>query len=312
VLEAAELARSVDADCIVTFGGGSCTDAGKMVQLCLSNDIRVLDDFDRIRTRVETDGTRHVPVVAAPGVRQIAIPTTLSAGEFNPSSGCVDTRLKVKHNFRHPLMVPRVTIFDPAPTVHTPLWVWLSSGVRAIDHATEGLCSQFSTALGDPSYVQALQLLGSGLRRVKRDPGDLEARLDCQLGIWLSMAGRQGGAQMGASHAIGHVLGGSCGVPHGYTSCVTLPHVLRYNRPVNAERQRSVAEALGCPGEDAADVVAALVAELGLPSQLSEVGVGPEQFQMIAEHVMHDSWLHANPRKIHSQEQVLEILRAAA
>jgi maleylacetate reductase len=101
-------------------------------------------------------------------------------------------------------------------------------------------------------------------------------------------------------------------VPHGYTSCVTLPHVLRYNRSVNAERQRSVAEALGRPGEDAADVVAALVAELGLPSRLSEVGVGPEHFQMIAEHVMHDSWLHANPRKIHSQEQVLEILRAAA
>lgn len=312
VLEAAEGARSGDADLIVTFGGGSCTDAGKMVQLCLSNDIRALDDFDRMRTRVQADGTRHVPNVAAPSVRQIAIPTTLSAGEFNPSSGCTDSRVKEKHNYRHPLLVPRVTIFDPAPTVHTPLWVWLSSGVRAIDHATEGLCSQFSTPVGDASYLQALQLLGQALPRVKRDPADLEARLDCQLGIWLSMAGRQGGAQMGASHAIGHVLGGSCGVAHGYTSCVMLPHVLRYNRSVNGERQKMVSGGLGRPGADAGDAIAALVAELGLPGRLSEVGVGTEQFALIAEHVMHDSWLHTNPRKIASAEQVLEILRAAA
>jgi alcohol dehydrogenase class IV len=91
-----------------------------------------------------------------------------------------------------------------------------------------------------------------------------------------------------------------------------LPHVLRYNRSVNGERQQMVAQALGRPGADAGDAIAALVAELELPRRLSEVGVGPEQFALIAEHVMHDSWLHTNPRKIASTEQVLEILRAAA
>ena len=196
VLEAAAAARAADADLVVTFGGGSCTDAGKMVQICLRHDIRAPDDFERFRTVVQADGTRTAPSFEAPAVRQVAIPTTLSAGEFNAQAGCTDTRVKEKHSYRHPLLVPRSTIFDPAPTVHTPLWVWLSSGIRAIDHATEGLCSQFSTPIGDASYVQALRLLSQALRRVKRDPNDLEARLDCQLGIWLSMAGRQGGAQM--------------------------------------------------------------------------------------------------------------------
>lgn len=312
VLKAAAIARGAEADLIVTFGGGSCTDAGKMVQICLRHDITDLDHFDAFRTVVEPDGRRHVPSFDGPTVRQIAIPTTLSAGEFNAQAGCTDLHARVKHSYRHPLLVPRVTIFDPAPTVHTPLWVWLSSGVRAIDHATEGICSQFSSAVGDASYVQALKLLSSGLRRVKHDPLDLDARLDCQLGIWLSMAGRQGGAQMGASHAIGHVLGGTCHVPHGYTSCVMLAHVLRYNRPVNAERQRLVAEAMGRPNDDAADVIADLVAELGLPGRLSEVGVGPDQYATIAAHALHDSWLHANPRKIDSAEQVLQILEAAA
>ena len=312
VLQATDIARSADADLIVTFGGGACTDAGKMVQICLRHDVRDVEHFDAFRTVVEPDGSRHVPSFEGPRVRQVAIPTTLSAGEFNAQAGCVDVQAKVKHNYRHPLIVPRVTIFDPAPTVHAPLWVWLSSGIRALDHAVEGVCSQFTTPVGDGSYVQSLKLLSEGLRRVKRDPQDLDARLDCQLGIWLSMAGRQGGAQMGASHAIGHVLGGSCNVPHGYTSCVMLPHVLRYNRPANAERQAIVAEAMGRPGEDAGDVVASLIAELGLPSRLSQVGVGADQYAMIATHALHDSWLHVNPRKISSAEQVIEILQAAA
>src|SRR5690606_29948920 len=139
-------------------------------------------------------------------------------------------RVKVKHSYAHPLLVPRSIIFDPAATVHTPLWVWLSTGVRALDHCVEGLCSQFAHPVSDATYVQAIRMLAPSLAKVKQDPGDLDARLDSQLGVWLAMAGRQGGVEMGASHAIGHVLGGSFGVPHGYTSCVMLPHVLRYNR----------------------------------------------------------------------------------
>src|SRR4029077_3504043 len=124
--------------------------------------------------------------------------------------------------------------------------------------------------------------------------------------------GRIGGAKMGASHAIGHALGGTCGVPHGYTSCVMLPHVLRYNRPANAARQALVAEAMGRPGEDAADVISTFLGELGLPRSLREVDVTRERFDAIVEHTMHDEWLHTNPRKITSKEQVLEILDAAA
>ena len=91
-----------------------------------------------------------------------------------------------------------------------------------------------------------------------------------------------------------------------------LPPVLRYNRAVNLERQRLVVEAMGHAGEDAADVIAAFVADLGLPGKLADVGVKREQFAMIADHAMHDSWLHTNPRKITCADQVLEILELAA
>lgn len=311
VLEVAQAARAVDADLIVTFGGGSVTDAGKVVQLCLRHNISEYEQLDAYRVVVNTDGSTKLPAYDGPKVRQIAIPTTLSGGEFQSSGGCTDTRRKVKQSFRHPLHIPRVVILDPAPTVHTPLWVWLSSGVRAVDHATEAICSGTSNPVSDASFLQALRLLSRSLPRVNNDPADLDARLDCQLAVWLAMQGRSAGTSMGASHAIGHVLGGSCEVPHGQTSCVMLAHVLRYNRSVNLERQKLVAEAMGHPGEDAADVIAAFVASLGQPGRLSEVGVKREQFAMIADHAMHDSWMHTNPRKITSVEQVYEILELA-
>ncbi len=312
VVEASNEARAAGTDLIVTFGGGSVTDAGKLMQLCLRHNVTHRDELDAFCAVVNADGTRTIPTFDGPLVRQIAIPTTLSGGEFQHQGGCTDTRSKVKQSFRHPLFIPRVTILDPAPTVHTPLWVWLSTGLRAVDHATEAICSPVSNPASDASFLQALRLLSRGLPRVKRDPSNLEARLDCQLAVWLAMTGRQGGAQMGASHAIGHVLGGSCDVPHGYTSCIMLPPVLRYNRAVNLERQRLVVEAMGHAGEDAADVIAAFVADLGLPGKLADVGVKREQFAMIADHAMHDSWLHTNPRKITCADQVLEILELAA
>ena len=312
ILEVTRAARAVSADLIVTFGGGSITDAGKIVRLCLQHGIDDLDAFDAYRSTLGPDGKRKNPEFAGPTVDQVAIPTTLSAGDFNATGGSMDYRKNAKQSFQHRLLVPRVIILDPAPTVHTPLWVWLSTGIRALDHAVEGLCSQFASPVSEMYYAQALKLLASALPRVKRNPQDMDARLDCQIGMWLSTAGRQGGAQMGASHAIGHALGAACGTPHGYTSCVMLPYVLRYNESANADRQRLVAEAMGHPGERAADVVSAFISELGLPRHLSEVKVNRDQFRAIAEHTAHDPWLYTNPRKMTGVDDVMEILNAAA
>jgi maleylacetate reductase len=127
----------------------------------------------------------------------------------------------------------------------------------------------------------------------------------------MSIMGSQNGVPKGASHGIGHVLGGTAGVPHGYTSCIMLPVVLRFNAPVNAERQAWVSEALGEAGRPASDAVAALVAELGLPGRLRDVGVELDQLDRIAQEAMHDRWVHTNPRKIDGPIIVRELLDAA-
>ncbi|HTZ35293.1 MAG TPA: iron-containing alcohol dehydrogenase [Stellaceae bacterium] len=308
---AANEARAAGADLLVTLGGGSVTDAAKMVALCLANGVTEAAQLDDYRARIDADGKTFRPPVAAPTVRTICIPTTLSAGEYTASAGCTDTERNVKESFSHPLMMAKSVVLDPAATVATPDWLFLSTGIRAVDHAVEDICSPFCQPLSEGASFQALKLLGRGLRGVKADPRDHAARLDCQLGAWMSMIGSQTGVPKGASHGIGHVLGGTAHVPHGYTSCVMLPPVLRFNHAENAERQALVSEALGDRSAAAADLVAGLIAELGLPARLRDVGVAPGQLDLIAELSMHDRWIHTNPRKIAGPAVVRELLDAA-
>ncbi len=311
VVAAANAARAAGADMILTIGGGSITDAAKMVCICLGNDVTDAAQLDAYSVKIGADGKTVRPSYKAPSVDSVIVPTTLSAGEFSATAGCTDTVRHVKEVFVQPKASPRTVILDPAVTVHTPEWLWLSTGIRAVDHAVEDLCSASAKPFSDGTSFHALRLLSRGLRAVKADPSNLVARLDCQLGSWMSIVGSSAGVEKGASHGIGHVLGGTAGVPHGYTSCVMLPHVMRFNLPVNAERQKLVSEALGRPGVPAADVLADLIAELGLPRTLREVNVKPELLDRIAEESMHDRWVHTNPRKIDGPAVVRELLDAA-
>ncbi|MBD0274146.1 MAG: iron-containing alcohol dehydrogenase [Acetobacteraceae bacterium] len=312
VIEATEAARAAGADLIVTVGGGSVTDAAKAVQLCLANDVRSPEALDALRPVKGPDGTLGPPPCAAPTVRQISVPTTLSAGEFSAISGVTDERTKVKELFRHPRVVPAAVVLDPAVTVHTPEWLFLSTGIRAVDHCVEGICSRDAHPYADAQALRGLGLLADGLGRVKADPSDLQARLDCQIGSWLSMAPLASGVPMGASHGIGYVLGAAFGVPHGHTSCIMLPAVMRWNRAANAERQAMVAAAMGRAGEDAGDLLDALIAGLNMPRSLSAVGIGPEHFDRIAEQAMATPWVPRNPRRIDGPAQVREVLELAA
>jgi maleylacetate reductase len=311
VVAAANSARDSGADLIVTLGGGSVTDAAKIVAMCLANDISDAQDLDNYRARIDADGKTTRPHTEAPQVRTITIPTTLSAGEYTASAGCTDTARNVKESFSHPMMMAKAVVLDPVATMRTPEWLFLSTGIRAVDHAVEDICSPLCQPLSEGASAQALKLLGHGLRGVKSAPTDLDARLECQLGAWMSMIGSQTGVPKGASHGIGHVLGGTAHVPHGYTSCVMLPHVLRFNHAVNADRQALVSDALGDRDAPAADLVAGLIADLGLPSRLRDVGVKEEQLDRIAELSMHDRWIHTNPRKIDGPPVVRELLNAA-
>jgi len=307
VIAAAAQARAANADLIVTIGGGSITDDAKAGQLCLANDVSTVEGIDGLRA-----GRGGAPQLAAPTVRQISVPTTIAGGEFSATAGVTNEKTKVKEALRHPLLIPRATILDPWLSTHTPEWLFLSTGIRAVDHCVEGTCAREAHPYGDALALKGLSMLAEGLPRVKADASDIDARMDCQIGTWLSTGPLASGVPMGASHGIGYVLGAEFGVPHGYTSCVMLPSVMRWNKPANAARQALVAAAMGHPNEDAGDVLDRFIRGLGMPRSLREVKVGSEHFDRIAQQAMATPWVPRNPRKIEGPAQVRAILDMAA
>src|SRR5258708_33051964 len=106
VVAAASAAAQADADLIITIGGGSVTDAGQMVRLCLANGIYETRALGRLRTRISAEGQRDHPEFAGPDRPLIAVPSTLSAGEFTAFAGCTDPERHIKEGFAPRKMPP--------------------------------------------------------------------------------------------------------------------------------------------------------------------------------------------------------------
>ena len=314
--EVARIAKALEgADAVVTIGGSSVGDTTKAARLCAANGIFDIDGIDRLRTYSKTGGTDAEPDgTIIPTLPFIAIPTTLSAGEFTSGVGVTDERgtHKYKQVFVYPGLSPDVVILDPAMTLQTPPRLFFSTGMRAVDHAVEGWCSINPTPLSDAYSLHAARLLIPGLRRVLDAPEDLDARLDCMTGSWLSILGLAGGTiKAGASHGMGHALGGTAGVPHGETSCVTLQHVLRYNAAVNGARQQVIAASIGQGDTPLADIIASLIVHLGLPSTLRDANMPESMLEPVADAALRDPLLATNPRPITDIEVVRELFRQA-
>ncbi|MDB5865388.1 MAG: hypothetical protein JWO70_3194 [Betaproteobacteria bacterium] len=308
VIAGAALAREVEADHLLTVGGGSVTDATKTMLVALWRGVR---DVDTLSTLAARRGAPGLAPLDSDRMRMTAVPTTLSAAEFTASAGITDVQRKVKLSFSHPRMAPVAVIIDPAATLETPMELMLSTGMRAMDHAVEHWCSIRPHPLTDGLALQAMGMLAAGLPAMKARPEDLEARLNCQLASWLTQAGSSHLAPNGASHGIGYILGGYAGIPHGITSCITLAATLEWNEPVNAERQRAVAEKLGRPGGRACDVMRDFVKSLGLPTRLSEIGIAADRIPELAQQYEGTGPISTNPRTVRNADDLSEILRIA-
>lgn len=228
VMEIIRLARSVDADMIVTLGGGSLIDAAKAVafvshpQTLMSLD-RYLTAYQALGNDAHTESDlMALPQTSNPDVPAkppkcpiICVPTTLSGGEFTPYAGITREIDLKKFVLCNPLNKgPELIILDANLALTTPLNIWIQTGVRAIDHCVESFCSLQRVAGVDEACVKGLQRLIPALLLCKADPSNAKARQDCQPGIPLALTPLQKGVYPGAGHGIGHQLG-PLGVGHG-------------------------------------------------------------------------------------------------
>lgn len=168
----------------------------------MANDVVDADGLARLSSSSQVPRTE----LKAPTVPVISIPTSLSGGEYSNAAGGTNNETQLKHVFSDPIKGPSLVILDADLTVTTPDSVWLSTGIRAVDHCVETMCSLVgNTAAADKTAEEGLKKLVPGLLRSKRDRLDIDARHDCQMGAIDAMSALgTGGVELGASHGIGH------------------------------------------------------------------------------------------------------------
>jgi alcohol dehydrogenase len=284
----------VNADTLVSLGGGSPIDSSKVA----------------IYGLIETRELVH-----------IAVPTTLSAAEYTHAGGVTDESTRVKSGVYDPRVLPRTVINDPALTLWTPDWLWVSTGIRALDHAIECAYAIRHQPISDALAAKSIALFVEHLRASISTTGDqqLAHRGHCQFASWYSIFGAMN-TRFGLSHLLGHQIGPRWDVPHGVTSCITLPHAMRFMAEIAADRFGPVAEGYRIPFDPSnpkpaalqcADRTAEFIAQFDVPRRLRDAGVPREEIGSIVGPITHELERMGVVDRPMTEQEVLALLEAA-
>lgn len=276
-------------DLIISCGGGSAIDSGKILSLLLSEEIE--DEKELFEYSLHLSKKTIIKDVLIP---HFTISTTLSAGDFTSLAGVSSDTNGMKYIYSNVKLTPNICFLDPTYTIKTPEHLWLSSGIRAVDHAVETLYSPKKNPVNTSLALDALKKLFTYLPLTKNDPSNLEYRLQCQLGAWMSLFSNLN-IKMGLSHSIGHQLGSQYNITHGITSAIMLPHVMRFLLPKTYQEQAQITEVVNTGRQEmsikekaelAPVLIKDLIVSLDIPNQLRDFNVEKKSFDKTVENIL--------------------------
>lgn len=304
--EALDLAIKADVEAVIGLGGGSCIGMAKAVSL----DLEAQRSGQPARAAYPTD---------QPLIPNIAIPTTYAGSEMTPIYGVTHHKdgSARKITVRDAKVTPKLTIYDPTLTLDLPPPVTAATGINALAHCIEAVYSITRTPLTTAAALTGIRHIIQTLPRCHRQGDDLEARTEMLLGAHLAGVSLAGAA-IGLHHGLCHILGGTAGVPHGVANSIILPHAMRFNLDVTASQLAQVAEAMGVPtgqsdearAEAAIQRVYELIAQLGMPQRLRDVGVKETDLPHLADLAPHSKAVQNNPKPV-TVAQAEAVFRAA-
>lgn len=281
-------------DGVIAFGGGSALDAGKAVALMAGQD-RPIWDFEDVG-----DNWLRVNVDAMAPV--IAVPTTAGTGsEVGRASVITDQDKHIKKIIFHPAMLPEQVILDPELTIGLPPSITAATGMDALSHNLEALCSPFYHPMATGIAIEGIRLVQDFLPRAVADGTDIEART--QMLVCSSMGATAFQKGLGAMHALAHPLGALYNAHHGMLNAILMPYVLKANQSaIESQIDRLTRYmAFATPGFDAfMNWVVALREQLGIPHTLASLEIGTDKADTVAAMAVEDPSAGGNP--IHFSE----------
>lgn len=293
-------------DMLISLGGGSAHDCCKGVGLVVSNGGAIAD----------YEGVDQLKNSLPP---YVAINTTAgTASELTRFTIITNTTNHVKMAIVDWRVTPDLAINDPLLMMKMPPSLTAATGMDALTHAVEAYVSTDANPVTDACALQAIRLIARYLRVAVARGDDLEARDRMAYAQYLAgMAFNNAG--LGHVHAMSHQLGGMYNLPHGVCNALLLPHVCEANLMAAQERYADIAEALGeniyaLPLREAAQMavvaIRSLSVDVGIPSNLTELGVQDKDIDAMVEHAQQDVCALTNPRRLNDKE-VAAIFRAA-
>ena len=285
--------RASGAQILIGLGGGSPQDTCKAISVIATNP-----GFEDVLSLEGLSPTKN------PGVPIIGVPTTAgTASETTINYVITDTANKRKFVCVDPHDIPVVAVVDPDLMDAMPRSLKVATGLDALTHAIEGYITPGAWELSDALCLRSIQMIARSLRAAADgDPDAVEA-----MGLAAYINGMAySNVGLGLVHGMAHPLGGRYGAPHGVANGILLAPVMAYNAEFTGEKYRDIAEAFGVAGARAMELadaraaavaaVAALTADLGNPTRISEVGVDASGVAALTEDAFNDVCTPGNPR----------------
>ena len=308
-------------DCIISVGGGSAMDAGKIMWVLYEHPkVDFMDmamRFMDIRKRVYT-----FPKMGEKAYF-IAVPTSAGTGsEVTPFAVITDEKTGIKYPLADYELLPKMAIVDANLMMNAPKSLTAASGIDALTHALEAIASMMATEYTDALSKEAIKNIFKYLPRAYNlGANDPEARE--KMANAATMAGMAfANAFLGVCHSMAHKLGAMHHIPHGIANALMIEEVMifnseevppkmgtfpQYDHPKTLRKYAEVAEFLGITGKNDIDKVDKLIdkisklkQEIGIKKTIKNYGISEKDFldtlDKMSEQAFDDQCTSSNPR----------------
>ena len=298
--------KSAGADYLIAVGGGSVMDTAKAIGIIINNPEHA--DVRSLEGAVDTKN-KCVDIIAAPT-------TAGTAAEVTINYVITDVEKKRKFVCVDPHDIPVVAIIDSELMSSMPKGLTAATGMDALTHAIEGYITAGAWEMSDMFELKAIELISKYLRSAVK--GEPEGREGMALGQYVAGMGFSN-VGLGIVHSMAHPLGAVYDTPHGVANAIILPTVMEYNADATGDKYRDIAKAMGVEGTEkmtteesrkaAVAAVRQLSSDVGIPANLTAVGVKEEDIDFLADSAMADACTPGNP-KVPTKEDIVKLYKS--